>query len=120
MASPTTGFSFFDALESHRSDSVAIIDSASDQRIEYAKLIEDVKSAQRNLDRLLGGMNHPIRVVSFLLSGGYDYVGNKQPNPMLKNSLTSLSYNPCDSERGRTCASTATRFPRYRIAIHDR
>jgi hypothetical protein len=64
----------FKALQGHDPKHTAIVDSASGRHVAYAGLLQDVAHAKQNLGHLLKDITDSTPVVSFLLSGGYNYV----------------------------------------------
>lgn len=75
MASTLPRLSLFEAISSHNSQSLAVIQSKSGESFTYGELLKDVAAASKVLRQSAGNRGLDGQRVAFLVENSYRYVG---------------------------------------------
>jgi acyl-CoA synthetase (AMP-forming)/AMP-acid ligase II len=88
MASTLPKLPIFEAIQSHKPTSTAVVHYPSGRSFTYGELLHDIADTANGLRTKSHGKSLPGERVAFLVENGYDYVGAPVRNRNLKEDET--------------------------------
>jgi len=85
MASTLPNLPVFQAIASHKPDSIAVVHGVSGRNFTYGSLLRDVAVAKGQLHRIAQGNSLKGERVAFLVENSYDYVGADDDQSLYSN-----------------------------------